>query len=227
MVAPFRAWPYAALAVCQWLYTTPSLFVYVVFRHPMDQTVKPPHAKWIVVVDGVPKTPAASAWIDDWTLLLTITLDGVLPTSVTVEYDGPDENLITTWGKQWEPWGAIVATSFEVIPYGVIVMWPHAIADIPSGWVLCDGNNGTPDLHGLFPVGTTNPAAVGNLGGAANHDHTFIGDGHFHQLQTGPSPIAASGPNVRIPTTSTSAVGTTDTEVHYPPFIRLAFIMKV
>ncbi len=36
---------------------------------------------------------------------------------------------------------------------GVIVAWSGAISDIPSGWVLCDGQNGTPDLRDKFIVG--------------------------------------------------------------------------
>lgn len=28
--------------------------------------------------------------------------------------------------------------------------WLGAMADIPDGWVLCDGNNGTPDLRDQF-----------------------------------------------------------------------------
>lgn len=227
MVAPFRAWPYAALAVCQWLYTTPSLFVYVVFRHPMDRTVTPPLATWIVSVDGVPKTPASSVWIDDWTLLLTVTLDGVLPTSVTVEYDGPDENLITTWGKQWEPWGAIVATSFEVIPFGLIAIWSGAVVDIPSGWVLCDGNNGTPDLRFKFVRGQAPPIPPGSTGGSTTHDHTFTGDGHSHQLHDGP-PLNIGGGTFRSHLTDpANANGTTDSTLTLPPWYSLAYIMKV
>jgi len=30
------------------------------------------------------------------------------------------------------------------IPSGVIVMWSGLLANIPSGWALCDGTSGTP-----------------------------------------------------------------------------------
>ena len=30
---------------------------------------------------------------------------------------------------------------------GVIVMWSGAIAEVPPGWGLCDGSQGTPDLR--------------------------------------------------------------------------------
>lgn len=227
MTAPFRAWPYAALAVVQWLHTAPSLFLWVVFRHPMDQTVKPPLAKWIVSVDGVPKTPASSSWVDEWTLLLTVAAIPAIPADVTLEYAGPDDNLRTTWQKQWEPWGAIVATSFELIPPGVIVIWSGAVVDIPPGWVLCDGNNGTPDLHLRFILGTTGALPPGLTGGAITHDHTFTGDGHFHAILPGVPTNAELGLGIRARTESKPAVGTTDSGSTMPPWYALCFIMKV
>ncbi len=33
------------------------------------------------------------------------------------------------------------------------MMWSGTIATIPSGWVLCDGNNSTPDLRNRFIIG--------------------------------------------------------------------------
>lgn len=46
---------------------------------------------------------------------------------------------------------------------GAIVLWSGLLSDIPSGWVLCDGNNGTPNLLGEFTKevadSTTDPGA--------------------------------------------------------------------
>ena len=39
------------------------------------------------------------------------------------------------------------------VPTGAIMMWSGAIADIPSGWALCNGQNGTPNLQARFIVG--------------------------------------------------------------------------
>ncbi|HUH35153.1 MAG TPA: hypothetical protein VL022_04905 [Moheibacter sp.] len=41
----------------------------------------------------------------------------------------------------------------KVVPTGAIVMWAGAINQIPAGWKLCDGQNGTPDLRARFVVG--------------------------------------------------------------------------
>jgi hypothetical protein len=39
------------------------------------------------------------------------------------------------------------------VPSGVIVMWSGAIANIPTGWLLCNGANSTPDLRDRFIIG--------------------------------------------------------------------------
>ena len=35
---------------------------------------------------------------------------------------------------------------------GMILMWSGYVSEIPEGWALCDGNNGTPPLSGRFVV---------------------------------------------------------------------------
>lgn len=51
------------------------------------------------------------------------------------------------------------------VPTGGIIMWSGAIGSIPSGWALCDGSNGTPDLRNRFIVGAGSTYGVGNTGG--------------------------------------------------------------
>jgi microcystin-dependent protein len=43
-----------------------------------------------------------------------------------------------------------------------------AIEDIPDGWVLCDGNNGTPDLTDKFVLGAGNSVDPDDEGGATS-----------------------------------------------------------
>ena len=73
--------------------------------------------------------------------------------------------------------------STHYVPSGGIIMWSGSIAAIPSGWVLCDGNNSTPNLTDRFVVGAGGTYSVGNIGGANSvtlttsevpaHTHTF------------------------------------------------------
>lgn len=46
-------------------------------------------------------------------------------------------------------------------PKGVIWLWSGSIENIPEGWALCNGENGTPDLRGRFVIGV-NPNSKRN-----------------------------------------------------------------
>lgn len=89
--------------------------------------------------------------------------------------------------------------SADAIPSGVIVMWSGAISAIPSGWVICDGTNSTPDLTDRFVIhadddsGGTND--VGDTGGAStvNSQHTHTAGAHTHPQNTTGSGYPDSG----------------------------------
>jgi hypothetical protein len=64
------------------------------------------------------------------------------------------------------------------VPPGVIVAWSGVLASIPSGWLLCDGNNGTPNLIDRFLQGITTAATnPGTTGGS--HTKTVAGSWTF------------------------------------------------
>lgn len=60
-----------------------------------------------------------------------------------------------------------------LLPQGLICMWSGSIYNIPGGWQLCDGQNGTPDLRSRFIIGASKPDYrpggipydIGNTGG--------------------------------------------------------------
>jgi microcystin-dependent protein len=60
------------------------------------------------------------------------------------------------------------------IPKGGIIMWSGSLASIPTGWALCDGNYGTPDLRERFVVGasSTGSYTVSSAGGINKHTLT-------------------------------------------------------
>lgn len=88
----------------------------------------------------------------------------------------------------------------SLFPAGGIILWSGSTASIPSGWVLCDGSNSTPDLRDRFVVGAGSSYAVNATGGASSvtlatsqipaHNHsasssssTTINDsGHSHSI---------------------------------------------
>jgi hypothetical protein len=69
------------------------------------------------------------------------------------------------------------ATVAQAVPTGAILMWSGSIATIPTGWLICDGTNGTPDLRSRFIVGAGSTYAVNATGGSNDaivvaHTHT-------------------------------------------------------
>jgi len=60
---------------------------------------------------------------------------------------------------------------------GMIILWSGSEGSIPSGFVLCNGSNNTPDLRNRFVIGAGGSYDVGDTGGSANatlvsHSHT-------------------------------------------------------
>ena len=49
---------------------------------------------------------------------------------------------------------------------GMIILWYGDTSNIPGGWVLCNGQNGTPDLRDRFVIGAGNNFSAGNTGGS-------------------------------------------------------------
>lgn len=111
-----------------------------------------------------------------------------------------------------------------MLPAGIITLWYGAIGIIPAGWVLCDGNNGTPDLRNRFVVGAGDTYAVDANGGAVNHAHPFNGDGHDHTMPGGTD--IKAGANYNQTTNQNFVAGTTDNGSSLPPYHSLAYIMK-
>ena len=69
---------------------------------------------------------------------------------------------------------ADVGNSVNVLPKpGYIMPFAGPASKIPSGWVLCNGENGTPDLRGKLIAGFSNVSA-GSSFGSDSHSHTVV-----------------------------------------------------
>ena len=135
------------------------------------------------------------------------------------------------------------------IPTGAILLWSGSIGSIPAGYVLCNGNNGTPDLRDRFIVGAGSTYAVDATGGSADavvvsHTHaatvTDPGHNHDYNLTTfvGTPGLAAGGnftseENATATTTETTGItvtnasaGVSGTNANLPPYYALCYIMK-
>jgi len=99
----------------------------------------------------------------------------------------------------------------DIIPAGVIVMWSGSIATIPTGWLLCNGSSGTPDLRNKFIIAanaddagvakTSVTGAATQTGGSkdatlVSHTHAFSANTNTASLTgtfTAGKPPSASG----------------------------------
>jgi microcystin-dependent protein len=92
----------------------------------------------------------------------------------------------------------------------MIIMWSGTIATIPSGWALCNGSSGTPDLRDRFIIGssidsggqsvTTVTGANTKTGGTkdavvVSHTHTatVTDPGHTHPVDTNNNNLGGTG----------------------------------
>ena len=109
-----------------------------------------------------------------------------------------------------------------------------------TGWVLCDGNNGTPDLRDRFVVGasdstgdTTYPVvSPGATGGSADatlvsHTHNlFYNHGSFGGSSGAVTPRGTNTPSTPGISGRVSTEGSSATNANLPPYYALAYIMK-
>jgi len=138
-------------------------------------------------------------------------------------------------------------TSAPAIPSGGIILWSGSTGSVPSGWYLCDGTNGTPDLRNSFIVGAGNTYAVGATGGTADaivvshtHTATVTDPGHLHTavvtfpggpntIQPGSQNFNANGSSATATTgisVTNATAGTSGTNQNLPPYYALAYIQK-
>ena len=150
---------------------------------------------------------------DPFTVAGTLVSSGQVDITGAFRLDGTagasGQVLLSAGGSNTPTWGnAFVA--------GMIMLWSGSSATIPTGWLLCDGNNSTPDLRNRFVVGATSTYAVGATGGSADaivvsHTHTATSTvtdpQHNHTPQTLGSAQAGSD-NGGAPVDASTGYGT-------------------
>ena len=127
------------------------------------------------------------------------------------------------------------------IPVGGIIMWSGSIASIPTGWALCNGSSGTPDLRDRFIVGAGNIYSVAGIGGTTDsqlpaHTHnvtngsansftavTSVSDESVNQGGGGSVQVADQESST---TFTIQSAGISSTNQNLPPYYALAFIMR-
>lgn len=80
---------------------------------------------------------------------------------------------------------AVSNAAAALLVQGMIIHWYGLAANCPTGWAICDGTNGTPDLRDKFIVGAGNTYNLSNSGGSASQ--TITVDPHTLTLSEIPS----------------------------------------
>ena len=130
-------------------------------------------------------------------------------------------------------------TEYFMVPKGGIIIWSGAVSDIPTGWVLCDGTNGTPDLRDRFVLGAGHNYSVGATGGESEHiltidempkhshkytsplqgnDSTGIANGNHYDKEAFMHPM--------IDGENTGNTGGSQPHNNMPPYYSLCYIMR-
>ena len=143
--------------------------------------------------------------------------------------------------------------SGSIVPSGGIILWSGAVANIPAGWALCNGANGTPNLQDKFIVGAGSNYAVNAIGGDTAHTHGVsnlaadlaVGwsgnEGNYLMYKSSNKTITTGGVIIvkGIPTwtgspekvegglNTVSISGPLDSSNNLPPYYALCYIMKI
>ena len=190
--------------------------------------------------------PSWSA-VNPWANAYTISSNSIaftVSTTVPQEWTGLVARDLPTSSISGTSVGSTVPapTQNNSLPTGSIVIWSGTVASIPSGWQLCDGSNGTPDLRDRFVVGarqdsgsvpvTDVSGTLTQIGGEAKHTLTIDEmPAHTHTINCvqnlrgggGDGQIRADGG----PTRSTNSTGGGQPHNILPPYYALCYIMKI
>ena len=124
-------------------------------------------------------------------------------------------------------------TGIASVPSGVIAMWHGAAGAIPSGWVICDGTNSTPNLTDKFIKSTGTAGGTG--GSATTGAHTLTTaemPSHQHGYEGGIANAQANASwgigyyGSQHVTSNTGGGGSHTHPQSEPIFFALIFIMK-
>jgi hypothetical protein len=149
-------------------------------------------------------------------------LDGLITNSGADQSAGnTDPPDAATFSKLFDDVAGTVTAQF---PVGGIIMWAGLESEIPTGWSLCDGLNGTPDLRSRFVLAAgydagTSQYVVGQSGG-----NVWVDAGGFAVMQTANSGDPTVGVDSNADGVSTQVMDRNHGHNYLPSFYALAYL---
>lgn len=202
--------------------------------------------------DPVPTPPIRDVELNQYVL-------GYVNVNAGVELIGPSD-ITNVVGQEQTPWvrGLLdeEAIADLAIPAGLISMWGGLIENIPLGWGLCDGTNGTPNLVDRFIMGAITDGGMNKNGGANSislsvnelpehkhtvsitsagaHTHTYndvagnegAWTGGTRVLKT-PASVSTGSSGSHTHGTTVSNTGSGSAHENRPAYYTLAYIVKL
>lgn len=123
---------------------------------------------------------------------------------------------------------SIATAATAALPSGIIAMWKGSVATIPSGWHLCDGTEGTPDLTNRFIVcadADVSGVAKTTLTGSATQSGNSNVAAHTHSAPEYGSGLSYAGSGGFLKAGVTGSYGSGSET--YPRYYALCYIMKL
>ena len=137
-------------------------------------------------------------------------------------------------------------TGLDTFLKGMIILWYGNTSNIPNGFVLCDGNNNTPDLRSRFIIGADADATINGVvlpttsvtgaatttGGSKDavvveHKHTTTVDNRILFPAAGGVTFSYGGAGSYPGTVfNMNNEGVAGTDKNLPPYHALCYIMK-
>ena len=128
-------------------------------------------------------------------------------------------------------------SGIEAFVSGMIILWSGAADAIPTGFVLCDGNNSTPNLSGRFVVGydaSNSDYDVNDTGGSESVTLTVNQiPAHTHNINLAVRAFYQEPRNFGVGTDGsannsedTGSTGGGQSHENRPPYYALCYIMK-
>lgn len=105
------------------------------------------------------------------------------PTSGVVSKEGR-ENINSVFSSDTIYATNLVADSLNLIKPKTIIMWHGSSSNIPKGWALCDGNNGTPNLLNNFIMANKLGPAASKQASINISGSVLPGSEHDHNVST-------------------------------------------